>query len=131
MVLETVFTLVPQLPTLAVGSRATAACRWVSFPWSVSILSSVSIPRAVSGCGDSLPLRISKLGHVEHPEIRVYLPPSSSQRHTELCGSDAGWRSLPQGCRWKLGSWCGSVRRRMMSEGWVLVEDGEVVGGMT
>lgn len=25
------------------------------------------------------------------------------------------------------GSWCGSVRSRMMSEGWVLVEDGEAV----
>lgn len=37
-------------------------------------------------------------------KIRVYqaflmLPPSlSSQKHTELCDSDTGWRSLPQGC---------------------------------
>lgn len=100
VVLETVFTLVPQLPTLAVGSRATAACRWVSFPWNVSTLSSVSIPRAVSGCGNSLPLRISKLGHVEHLEIRVYPPllmlPHHHRRGTLsfVAGTQGGAASL-------------------------------------
>lgn len=52
---------------------------------------------------------------------------SPSRRYTELFDSDTGCLSLPQGCGWKLGSWCGSVRSRMMSEGWVLVEDGEAV----
>lgn len=58
----------------------------------------------------------------------LMLPPSSLQKHTELCDrvTVTGWLNLLQGWGGKLGSWCGRVKHGMMSKGWVLVEDDEV-----
>lgn len=55
--------------------------------------------------------------------------PITIVRDTRGFLAETGWLGLLQGWGWKLGPWNGRVRSGEMSEGWVLVEDAEVIEG--